>query len=182
MAALHRVTPKKKAEFLDALAQTGNVRQAAKAVGVSANRFYVHRRQDPLFAQKWEETIQQAMDTVLEPEAIRRAVEGVEKAVYYRGAQVGVEREYSDTLLIFLLKGWKSDRYTERREVFHRPAVALLRQLVKDTQSRRPTIQEEARAFLAGEGLRFWADLLGTDCAQLTQAVHRHLQESFIQR
>ena len=136
----------KKAEFLDVLAQTGNVRQAAKAVGFSANRFYVHRRQDPLFAQKWEETIQQAMDTVLEPEAIRRAVDGVEKAVYYRGA------------------------------------VALLRQLVKDTQSRRPTIQEEARAFLAGEGLRFWADLLGTDCAQLTQAVHRHLQESFIQR
>jgi len=146
MAALHRVTPKKKAQFLDALAQTGNVRQAAKAVGFSANRFYVHRRQDPLFAQKWEETIQQAMDTVLEPEAIRRAVDGVEEAVYYRGA------------------------------------VALLRQLVKDTQSRRPTIQEEARAFLAGEGLRFWAEVLGTDPTQLSQAVHRHLQESFIQR
>jgi len=61
-------------------------------------------------------------------------------------------------------------------------ALAVVRRLIKDTQSRRPTIQEEARAFLAGEGLRFWADLLGTDCAQLTQAVHRHLQESFIQR
>ena len=73
--------------------------------------------------------MQHAMDIVLEPEAIRRAVDGVEKAVYYRGAQVGVEREYSDTLLIFLLKGWKADRYTERREVFHRGAVALLRQL-----------------------------------------------------
>ena len=129
MAALHRVTPKKKAEFLDALAQSGNVRQAAKAVGFSANRFYVHRRQDPLFAQKWEETIQQAMDTVLEPEAIRRAVDGVDKAVFYRGEQVGVQREYSDTLLIFLLKGWKADRYKERSEVFHRGAVELLRKL-----------------------------------------------------
>jgi len=129
MAALHRVTPKKKAQFLEVLAQTGNVRQAAKAVGFSANRFYVHRRQDPAFAQEWEEAMQQTMDIVLEPEAIRRAVEGVEKAVYYRGEQVGVEREYSDTLLIFLLKGWKAKRYKERREVFHRGAVALLRQL-----------------------------------------------------
>ena len=137
MAALHRVTPKKKAQFLDALAQTGNVRQAAKAVGFSANRFYVHRRQDPLFAQKWEETIQQAMDTVLEPEAIRRAVDGVEKAVYYRGA------------------------------------VALLRQLVKDTQSRRLTIQAEARAFLASEGLRFWAEVLDCDVTRLQRAVQR---------
>ena len=129
MAALHRVTPKKKAQFLDALAQTGNVRQAAKAVGFSANRFYVHRRQDPTFAQAWEETMEQAMDTVLEPEAIRRTVEGVEKPVYHQGRQVGTVREYSDTLLIFLLKGWKSERYTERREVFHRGAVELLRKL-----------------------------------------------------
>ena len=73
--------------------------------------------------------MQHAMDIVLEPEAIRRAVEGVEKAVYYQGEPVGTVREYSDTLLIFLLKGWKSDRYKERREVFHRGAVALLRQL-----------------------------------------------------
>ena len=129
MAALHRVTPKKKAQFLDALALTGNVRQAAKAVGFSANRFYVHRRQDPTFAQAWEETMEQAMDTVLEPEAIRRTVEGVEKPVYHQGRQVGTVREYSDTLLIFLLKGWKSERYTERREVFHRGAVELLRKL-----------------------------------------------------
>ena len=129
MAALHRVTPKKKTQFLDALALTGNVRQAAKAVGFSANRFYVHRRQDPTFAQAWEETMEQAMDTVLEPEAIRRAVEGVEKPVYHQGRQVGTVREYSDTLLIFLLKGWKSERYTERREVFHRGAVELLRKL-----------------------------------------------------
>ena len=129
MAALHRVTPKKKTQFLDALALTGNVRQAAKAVGFSANRFYVHRRQDPTFAQAWEETMEQAMDTVLEPEAIRRTVEGVEKPVYHQGRQVGTVREYSDTLLIFLLKGWKSERYTERREVFHRGAVELLRKL-----------------------------------------------------
>ena len=73
--------------------------------------------------------MEQAMDTVLEPEAIRRTVEGVEKPVYHQGRQVGTVREYSDTLLIFLLKGWKSERYTERREVFHRGAVELLRKL-----------------------------------------------------
>ena len=52
-------------------------------------------------------------------------------------------------------------------------ALAVVRRLIKDTQSRRPTIQEEARAFLAGEGLRFWADLLDCDVAHLQRAVQR---------
>ena len=145
MAALHRVTPKKKAQFLDALAQTGNVRQAAKAVGFSANRFYVHRRQDPPFAAAWEEAMQHAMDIVLEPEAIRRAVEGVEKAVYYQGEPVGTVREYSDTLLIFLLKGGKPDKYKDRREVFHRGTIALLEKL-EQIAAMSP---DELEAFLA---------------------------------
>jgi len=125
----HTVTPQKKAEFLSALAETGQVQRAAQQVGFAPSIMYRHARTDPAFAQQWEATMQQAMDTVLEPEAIRRAVAGVEKAVYYKGEQVGVEREYSDTLLIFLLKGWKSDRYKDRSAVFHRGAVALLRKL-----------------------------------------------------
>ena len=57
------------------------------------------------------------MDTVLEPEAIRRAVEGVEKPVYQGGELVGYVREYSDTLLIFLLKGGKPHKYRENIKI-----------------------------------------------------------------
>ncbi len=43
---------------------------------------------------------------LLEAEAWRRAVEGVEKPVgWYKGKPGGYVREYSDTLLIFPLRG-----------------------------------------------------------------------------
>jgi hypothetical protein len=50
----------------------------------------------------------------LEQEARRRAVEGTKKNVYYQGEPCGVNTEYSDTLLIFLLKGAKPEKYAER--------------------------------------------------------------------
>src|SRR5262245_28409092 len=41
----------------------------------------------------------------MKDEAYRRAVDGVEKNVYQHGHKVGTVREYSDNLLMFLLKG-----------------------------------------------------------------------------
>jgi hypothetical protein len=38
------------------------------------------------------------------------------KPVFQNGEQVGVIREYSDTLLIFLLKGHRPERFKDRRE------------------------------------------------------------------
>jgi len=54
-------------------------------------------------------------------------------------------RHYSDTLLIFLLKGGKPDRYKERREVFHRGTIALLQKL-EQIAAMTP---DELQAFLA---------------------------------
>ena len=54
----------------------------------------------------------------LEAEAIRRATEGVLKPTgWYKGEPGGYIREYSDILLIFLLKGAKPDKYAERVQV-----------------------------------------------------------------
>ncbi len=47
----------------------------------------------------------------LEAELRRRAMEGTEKPVYFRGEECGVIRNYSDALGMFLLKG-------RRRAVF----------------------------------------------------------------
>jgi len=110
----------------------------------SPTTVYAYRQKDPAFAQLWDETLQAAMDTVLEVEAIRRAVEGVEQPVYFQGKQVGTKREFSDTLLIFLLKSWKPDKYRERREIVHAGSVALLRKL-EEVGKMSP---EELQAFL----------------------------------
>ena len=53
---------------------------------------------------------------VLEDEAVRRAYEGVEKPVTVAGQREFV-REYSDTLLIFLLKGARPQKYRDNVNV-----------------------------------------------------------------
>lgn len=53
----------------------------------------------------------------LEAEAIRRAYDGVEEPVgWYQGSPGGTVTKYSDTLMIFLLKGAKPDKYVERHD------------------------------------------------------------------
>ncbi len=50
----------------------------------------------------------------LEDEAVRRAREGITRPVRYKGKIVGYETEYSDQLLIALLKAWLPEKYRER--------------------------------------------------------------------
>jgi hypothetical protein len=58
----------------------------------------------------WDDAIEAGAD-VLEAEAWRRAVEGVERPIVSGGKVVTTVREYSDTLLIFLLKGRRPEKY-----------------------------------------------------------------------
>jgi hypothetical protein len=52
----------------------------------------------------------------MEDEAVRRAVEGVDRPIYYRGAVCGYVTEYSDDLLIRMLKARRKDKYSDRQE------------------------------------------------------------------
>jgi len=141
----HTWTPALEQRFLAALAESANVRQAARRIRRSPTPCYARRKRDAAFAEAWDAAMETAMDTVLEPEAIRRATEGVERTIYHDGQPVGVERHYSDTLLIFLLKGWRPDKYTERRDVFHRGTIALLQKLEQISAM----TADELEAFLA---------------------------------
>jgi hypothetical protein len=98
--------------FLKHLAQYGNVSKAAVAAGVSRKYVYTQREADAEFSQAWADAIDQAGD-VMEAEAWRRAVKGTKKPVYQSGALVGHVQEYSDTLLIFLLKAARPDKFRE---------------------------------------------------------------------
>lgn len=115
-------TAKTRARFLEALAATCNVSKACRLSRVARNSVYDWRDHDPVFAAQWAEALDRGGE-VLEDEAVRRAKDGLRKPVYQGGKLVGHVREYSDTLLIFLLKGAKPNKYGERVE--HRGKLAL---------------------------------------------------------
>lgn len=117
-------TPKKKQAFIEALSKCGNVKEACTASEVPRQTVYGWQKSDPEFAQAWADALDEAADT-MEREAFRRAVEGTERPVFGslgKGegtGEVGRIREYSDTLLIFLLKAARPEKYRERTETRH---------------------------------------------------------------
>jgi hypothetical protein len=110
--------------FLAVLAETGNVSEAVKATTVSRRFVYDERGRNAEFAAEWDDALDQAGD-VMEREALRRAVEGWNEPVFgsmgqgLGSGQVGTVRKYSDTLLIFLLKGARPEKFRERADVRH---------------------------------------------------------------
>jgi hypothetical protein len=98
--------------FLAVLRDTANVRIAATRGGIARSAAYEARERDADFRAKWDEALEDAVD-VLEAEARRRAVTGCRKQIYYKGEAIGEEVEYSDTLLIFLLKAHRPDKFRE---------------------------------------------------------------------
>jgi hypothetical protein len=147
----------KKGRFLEVLAATGNVQRAARVARCARRTLYRYRACDPAFRQAWEQALGVAMDLVLEPEALRRAVEGVERPVYQGGKQVGTIREYSDTLLIFLLKGGKKEKYAERRESIPKGMIVLLHKmehLMQMTTEEREAVLGEIETYIASTDQR----------------------------
>jgi len=111
-----KVTAEKKEEFLLQLVETGgNVTKAAELVAIARKCFYEHRRQDGEFEKQWDEAVDRGIDR-LEDEARRRALNGVDEPILYKGEIVEYVRKYSDTLLIFLLKGHR-EKYRDRHEI-----------------------------------------------------------------
>ncbi|MCH7564042.1 MAG: hypothetical protein IH968_09475 [Gemmatimonadetes bacterium] len=107
----------KKKAFLAAFRENGNVRLACEAADVGRSSHYRWLETDPAYREAFGSAKEDAAD-ILEAEAKRRAVDGIEEFVgWYKGEPGGVVRKYSDTLLIFLLKGLKPDVFRERLEV-----------------------------------------------------------------
>lgn len=102
--------------FLEALSELGNVSRACERSGVSRSAVYDRRRKSEDFANAWDRAEEEGTE-VLEQEAFRRALEGVPKPVYYKGIEVGAVQQYSDRLLIELLRARKPEKYRERFRV-----------------------------------------------------------------
>lgn len=113
--------------FLNVLSVTGNVFQSCKAAKMVRSVVYKERADNADFKKDWDNALEQAAD-ILEFEARRRAYEGlVRKKFTGKGEAVidpatgkqYIEREYSDTLLIFLLKGINPEKFRERVSAEH---------------------------------------------------------------
>lgn len=118
----HKLTGRRRVVFLETLAATGNVSAAARAAGIARSTCYRIRRADPDLAEAWTDAIEEAVD-VLEAEARRRALEGVERPLVGAGklirdddGKVVMVREYNDRLLEFLLKALRPDKYRDKPE------------------------------------------------------------------
>ena len=107
-----------KKEFLEDFAQTGNVSESARNVGVVRQTVYLWKDRDKKFLEAYEQAEIEATER-LEQEARRRGAEGYDEPVFGMigggmAGEIGTIRKYSDTLLIFLLKGRAPDKYRER--------------------------------------------------------------------
>lgn len=102
--------------FLVELSTHGVVTFAAAVVGISRTTAYEWRNQDKAFAAAWDAAIEESTDR-LEYEAVRRAVDGCDRPVFYQGEKCGDVREYSDTLMVLLLKARRPAAYREQRQV-----------------------------------------------------------------
>ncbi len=82
------------------------------------------RRHSEDFAAQWRKALEEGTD-LLDAEARRRAVTGVDKPVYYKGKVVGSITKYSDRLLMFLLKAHRPQKFRDGGKVKHTGATAI---------------------------------------------------------
>jgi hypothetical protein len=107
----------KREQFLAQVAETGgNISEACRLCGLNRRTVYDWKWNDEEFSRQWDEAVKLGLDA-LEDEAIRRAYQGVDEPVFYKGAVCGQVRKYSDQLLVQLLRGKKPDVYRERMDM-----------------------------------------------------------------
>lgn len=107
-------TDEDKQAFLDAYANCGRRTPACRAADIAYRTFTRWLTSDEEFAAAFAEAQIAFTENVIETAMIERAVNGVPKGVYHKGAMVGTELQYSDTLLLALAKANAPDKYKDR--------------------------------------------------------------------
>ena len=106
------MTPKRRTwerAFLSTLEKTGNIAGSARAAKVGRQTVYDHMKADPDFADRCREALDRVEDN-LETELRRRAVEGGQVPVYFKGKVVGHNTRKSDSLLMFAIRNLRQRR------------------------------------------------------------------------
>lgn len=116
----HNSAHPRRIAFLAAYAELGNVSDACEVAGVGRRTHYDWLDADTSYAAAFADARESAADR-LERAALIRAVDGIDEPVFHKGEVVGHVRRYSDSLLQFLLKGARPEKYRERFDMGIRP-------------------------------------------------------------
>jgi hypothetical protein len=106
-------THSRQRKFIEILADTGSINEAAKQVQMSKQSCYRLRRSPgaEAFARAWDAAIEEASRRLVDI-AFERAVQGVAEPVFDKdGACIALRRKYNDRLLMFLLRAHQPERY-----------------------------------------------------------------------
>ena len=111
-------TPERQRSFIEALADTGNVRRAAAMVNMSPEGAYYLRRQPEAasFAAAWSAALDHGVQRMKDI-AFERAVEGELVPILAGGKLLGYRRRYNDRLLMFCLRHYGEDANGKRTTV-----------------------------------------------------------------
>jgi hypothetical protein len=104
--------PDRQVAFIEALAATGCVAEAARAVGMTRTSAYrLRQRADAqAFRLAWDAAMDEAV-TRLSDAALGRAIHGVPVPIFQGGEQVGERRHFDERLTIFMLRYRDPRRY-----------------------------------------------------------------------
>ena len=180
-------TPERQRAFIEALADTGSVEAAARAVDMSSVGAYHLRRQPGAegFRAAWEAALALGVQRI-EDVAMERALNGVEEDVYSYGKIVGTRQRYNDRLLMFILrnraperfaagggpkglnavsktrlaqlkKQWRAEWEAEQRNVTAQEVRARIDRKIEDIRRRIERERPERRAALTAETLAAFA-------------------------
>jgi len=105
-------TPERQRRFIEALADTGSVDAACRAVDMAQRGAYELRRQPgaEAFRAAWEAALAHGVRRI-EDVAMDRALNGVEEPVYSYGKLVGTRIKHNDRLLMFMLRNRAPERF-----------------------------------------------------------------------
>ena len=113
----HKETAQKRRQtaFLEAYKQCATITHAAQISKIVRQNHYNWLANDKEYQDAFAEAEVAATDALIQ-EARRRAVQGVSEPVFYKGKVVKTVQKYSDSLLMFLIKGALPEVYRERYE------------------------------------------------------------------
>lgn len=122
--------------------ETGSIKMATQILGIVYRNIWTWRDADPEFKTALEKAKANFLG-ILEDEATRRAVYGVNKPVYQGGKLVGYVTEYSDSLLQTLLKGAAPEKYGSKVELTGAGGKDLIPDKVIHVHSNVPLSESE---------------------------------------
>jgi hypothetical protein len=103
--------------FLSTYRKTGALQKSCSAAGITKRSLeaFTNSIKGEDFADAFQNALEEWQETI-EAEISRRAIEGVDKGVYFKGVLMDTEKEYSDSLLIKMAES-TIPKYSKKLEI-----------------------------------------------------------------